>query len=414
MLLTNILPLIAIKTDALTWGVGILVIAAASAALWIQRRNYRRLRKELDTLDSMGKRNVSFDMVSKTMKLATWRIDIATQEVTFDCDYREYPDYVSSKDMYMQDFITRIAPEDQERIRQAMQELFDGRKDENSARYRVRPYSTERYMWEESFCMVAERNEAGQPTAVVGASTCIEKQKKIEEELIEARNKAEESERLKSAFLANISHEIRTPLNAIVGFSDILPMVNEKEERDQLISLIQENNHKLLRMIDDLVNFSKIEAGVKPAEMEDFNLISLLKDVVGNSQQQYGKPGIEIRLMQSNETMMLHSDRKRVETILDHYMQNALKFTDKGSVTLGYDLLPKEDKIRIWVQDTGKGIPADKCSQIFEQFVKLDDFIPGTGLGLPICRLMARSINGSVGVDSQDGVGSKFWVKLPL
>lgn len=414
MLLSYNIILMAFNSDVLAWGIGIFLVATASLVLWLQRRQYNQLHKELEALDAMGKRNIKYDMVLKTMKLATWKINVASQEVTFDSDYREFPDYINSKEMSAQDFYKRIAPEDRDRIHQSMVDLYEGRRDEYSARYRVCPFGLDHYIWEESFCMVSERNEAGEPMAIVGTSMCIENQKKVEEELINARNKAEESERLKSAFLANISHEIRTPLNAIVGFSDILPMVNEKEERDQLISLIQENNHKLLHMIDDLVNFSKMEAGVKPAVIEDFNLNILLKEIAESSQQQYGKPHIEVKLALSNDTFMLHSDRKRVKTILDHYMQNALKFTDKGSVTLGYDLLPKEDKIRIWVQDTGKGIPADKCSQIFEQFVKLDDFIPGTGLGLPICRLMARSINGSVGVDSQDGVGSKFWVKLPL
>lgn len=414
MLLTSIITLMVLNSDVLSWGIGIFVVASASLVLWIQRRQYNQLQRELNALDVMGKRNIKYDMVLKTMKLATWKINVASQEVSFDSDYREFPDYVNSKEMSTQDFYKRIAPEDRDRIHQSMVDLYEGCRDEYSARYRVCPFGLDHYIWEESFCMVSERNELGEPTTIVGTSMCIEEQKKIEEELISARNKAEESERLKSAFLANISHEIRTPLNAIVGFSDILPMVNEKEEREQLISLIQENNHKLLHMIDDLVNFSKMEAGVKPAVMEDFNLNILLKEIAESSQQQYGKPNIEIQLMPSNDTFMLHSDRKRVGKILDQYMQNALKFTDKGSVTIGYDLLSKENEIQIWVQDTGKGIPADKRSQIFEQFVKLDNFVSGTGLGLPICRLMARSINGSVGVDSQDGAGSKFWVKLPL
>ena len=413
MLLLYITLLMSFNTDVLVWIVGFVAIVVAGLLLWLQRHDHARLKAEVDMLDSLSKHNIEFDMVPKTMKLATWKIDVASLTVTFDSDYREYSTYAGSGKMSVKEFSMRIAPEDREFIHQCMRDMYEGRRDEYTVQYRYNPVGVDGYVWEESFCMVSQRNEGGEPLTIVGTSMCIDAQKRTEDELTEARNKAEESDRLKSAFLANISHEIRTPLNAIVGFSDILPMVSEEEEREHLLALIQENNHKLLHMIDDLVNISKLEAGIKPPKMEDFNLYMLLKEQADLHKLHHTNPNVEIQVMPCDGQLMLRSDRARVGEILNQYMLNALKFTDKGSVMLGYDMLG-HDHIRIWVRDTGKGIPADKCSQIFEQFVKLDDFVPGTGLGLPISRLMAQSMNGQVGVDSQEGEGSTFWVELSV
>ena len=200
-------------------------------------------------------------------------------------------------------------------------------------------------------------------------------------------------------------------MNAIVGFSDILPLVDDKEERANIISLIQENNRKLLHMIDDIVNISKLEAGVESVQKEDFDLNQLLQEKVSKHQAENTKPDVDISLSTKDESLIIHTDRYRLSEILEQYLLNAVKFTDNGSVVVGYDLMPG-DAVRIWVQDSGKCIPADQCDKIFEHFVKLDNFVPGTGLGLPICRSTAQSIGAKVGVESQEGVGSNFWVEL--
>ena len=240
----------------------------------------------------------------------------------------------------------------------------------------------------------------------------IDRQKEIEQELIDARNKAEESDRLKSAFLANISHEIRTPLNAIVGFSDILPMARNEEERNQLVGLIKQNNAHLLRLFEDLVNMSKLEAGSEAAKKERFDLRALLQELKDRNLSEGMKKNLAIQIEEPAETVYPHSDSDRLREILNHYMDNALKFTSEGSITLGYDL-PEDNKVRIWVRDTGKGIAEEYCNEhLFERFFKVDDFIPGTGLGLSICRNLALSLGGTVGVESEEGKGSTFWVEI--
>ena len=231
--------------------------------------------------------------------------------------------------------------------------------------------------------------------------------------MIDARNHAEESDRLKSAFLANISHEIRTPLNAIVGFSEVLSMTQTDEEREQLIGLIRENNAQLLRLFDDMVHMSKLEAGGETIRKNRFELRPLLEELIQRYSEKVDDRRVKLQLMQSEDNPKPFTDRDRLSEIINQYVNNAVKFTSDGSITLGYE--QKDNMLRIWVNDTGKGIPEDRCDdRLFERFVKIDEFVPGTGLGLSICRSMALSLGGKVGVQSSLGVGSKFWVDIPM
>ena len=230
---------------------------------------------------------------------------------------------------------------------------------------------------------------------------------------VEARNQAEESDRLKSAFLANMSHEIRTPLNAIVGFSDVLSMAQSDDERTELVNLIKQNNVRLLRLFDDMLNMSKLEAGGEAVKKERFDLNQLLMEVADKFADKGKETGIKIEVERLANTVQPFSDRHRLGEILNQYMDNAIKFTNEGVITLGYHV--NNGLLRVWVRDTVKGIPASHCNDhLFERFVKIDEFVPGTGLGLSICRSLAISIGGKVGVESKQNVGSLFWVEIPL
>lgn len=402
---------IAIRTDVLLWIIGGILILIAVVMLILQFREHNKLKKNLSILQSLNKRNIELDMVLKAMKLATWKVDVTTRNVTFDSDYREANNLAVPPDSSVYNIFSHLLPEYSQKAMAGMEALLEGSIDEFHLEYRMKSEDSEQLYWGESYAMIGRRSPTGEPLEIIGTSRRIDQQKKNEDELREARNKAEESDRLKSAFLANISHEIRTPLNAIVGFSDILPLVDDKEERANIISLIQENNRKLLHMIDDIVNISKLEAGVESVQKEDFDLNQLLQEKVSKHQAENTKPDVDISLSTKDESLIIHTDRYRLSEILEQYLLNAVKFTDNGSVVVGYDLMPG-DAVRIWVQDSGKGIPADQCDKIFEHFVKLDNFVPGTGLGLPICRSTAQSIGAKVGVESQEGVGSNFWVEL--
>ena len=219
---------------------------------------------------------------------------------------------------------------------------------------------------------------------------------KMDKMLQEAKEKAEESNRLKSAFLANMSHEIRTPLNAIVGFSEMVCQTEEEEERKEFVKIISSNNILLLQLIDDILDLSKIEAGT----MEQM-------------QEKNSSPDIQILFTEKADQCMMYTDRIRLSQVIINFTNNALKFTPKGSIEMGYRIEEAKDEIYFYVKDTGIGIPADKIDKVFERFVKLNSFIKGTGLGLAICRVIVERLGGVIGVESKEGEGSRFWFRIP-
>ena len=352
-------------------------------------------------------------MVMKAMKVGVWRIDVPSLTITYESDFRESSDIhmiPSGSDVEM--FCGNLLPEEKKKVSAAMKDLLEGRIEEFHEQYEMRTQNGETG-WGESFAVVEKRNLEGKPVVIVGTSMRIDKQKAIEQALIDARNQAEESDRLKSAFLANMSHEIRTPLNAIVGFSDVLPMAQTEEERIELIDLIKKNNAHLLRLFDDMVNMSRLEAGGATLQKTRFELPILLDDMADQYAERAEEKGLRIEVESLDDIPTIYTDRERLAEIINKYMDNAMKFTEKGSVKLGFSV--DGGKVRVFVQDTGKGIPEDRCNeQLFERFVKVDDFVPGTGLGLSICRSLALCLGGTVGVESTLGKGSQFWVEIPL
>lgn len=402
------------RLDILIWVVGILVLLASVVALYYQRRYYFHLTKELGRLEEIKRHSIEYELVLKTMRLSIWRIDVPTRTITFDSDYRDAVDnvvFASGVDIPV--IISKMDGKYVEKVQASMMDLLEGRSDDFHEQYEMKAPDSDRTFWSESFATIEKRDKDGRPLTIVGASMRIDKQKEIEAALIDARNHAEESDRLKTAFLANMSHEVRTPLNAIVGFSDVLPMVQNDEERQELIALIRKNNAQLIRLFEDMVSMSKLEAGNDQASKRRFDLHALLAEVVDKYTSRSVETGVELRLEMKNNVPQPFTDPERLREILSQYVDNALKFTAVGSVTVGYSV--HDGRLRIWVRDTGKGIPADMCNEhLFERFVKVDDFIPGTGLGLAICRGMAMSLGGKVGVESKLGEGSNFWVEVPL
>jgi signal transduction histidine kinase len=209
-----------------------------------------------------------------------------------------------------------------------------------------------------------------------------------------------------------MSHEIRTPLNAIIGFTSVLPDLEGEEERKELINLIQENNQKLLRIVDDVINISKIEAGKEELVITSFDLNDMLKSVVDTYMPKVTQD-VTISTMFGQGSMSISTDLNRLTEVINHLMSNAVKFTSQGKIILGYNVAANK-RLRIWVQDTGKGIAPEHMERVFERFFKVDEYIPGAGLGLSICRTMAYSLGGEVGGDSILGEGSKFWIEIPL
>ena len=246
---------------------------------------------------------------------------------------------------------------------------------------------------------------------IIGVSWDITEQKNAELKVIEARIRAEESDRLKTAFLANMSHEIRTPLNAIVGFAKLMGEAETEEEKQQFIDIIDTNSSLLLQLIGDILDISKIEAGTLEFHFRPMNLNDLCRS---EYEMHKGRtnPGVKLVFDERIENVEIVCDQNRLAQVISNLINNASKFTTEGEIRFGFDL--REGRVEFFVEDTGTGIPAEKVRDIFDRFVKLDDFVSGTGLGLAISKTIVEKLNGTIGVESELGKGTRFHFSIPV
>lgn len=229
------------------------------------------------------------------------------------------------------------------------------------------------------------------------------------EELIEAKRRAEESDRMKTLFLANMSHEIRTPLNAIIGFSESIFLAETDEQRKEYLNIIQTNNKLLLQLINDILDLSRIESGDAEMYIQTVNLSELIADV-GTVYRPKLSHEVKLDIVCPMKDIFILSDRNRLTQVLSNLLSNAVKNTEKGTITLGFTV--DEEWAKLYVSDTGRGIPEDHLSLIFNRFEKLDHFMQGGGLGLSICKSIMERLGGRIEVESEVGVGSTFSVYL--
>lgn len=230
-------------------------------------------------------------------------------------------------------------------------------------------------------------------------------------ELKAAKEKAEQSDKLKSAFLANMSHEIRTPLNAIIGFSELAIATDDAEEKEQFLHIVQSNNEQLLRLISDVLDLSKIEAGFTDFKNKEFDLAICFEELEQTMRPRITNPNVVYKVVSPYRRCMVRLDKNRLTQVFTNYMINAIKFTEAGQIVMGYEYVG--GCIRGYVSDTGIGIDEDKKKRLFNRFEKLNDFAQGTGLGLSICKALIEAQGGAVGADSEKGVGSTFWFTIP-
>lgn len=395
--------------------VAILLIAYLVVTLWLQNRDKTLLTRSLAHLASIKRHGVEYELVLQAMKLATWRIDLRDMTLTFENDYRSMPNlYTPVPGTPMNEVLKLLMPEDAEKMREVLKGVKVGKQDIYHLQFRIKEGNGD-YYWSDIYGTVSERDDDGKPITFIGTAKNIDKQKKQEKELLDARLKAEESERLKTAFIQNISHEVRTPLNAIVGFSEILPNITDSNEREELMRIIKENNAKLLQIFEDMMNISKVEAHDEKANLvkSNFDLVQLVQEKMARCSSQNTNADLTMEFASEEQKVELFTDKERVDYIVSHFLENAVKFTPQGNITAGISLMAGVN-VRVWVSDTGKGISSQDQEKIFDRFFKVDYFIQGAGLGLAVCRSYALSLGGNVGVESQLGQGSTFWLEIPL
>ena len=303
-----------------------------------------------------------------------------------------------------------VVPEDQAVLKNFVGEVKTGKA--TSLRKEVRVCRENgKYTWTSINVMVRDYRPQDGIIEMLCINYDITPLKETEQKLIIARDKAEELDRLKSAFLANMSHEIRTPLNAIVGFSSLLAETDSRNERQEYIKIVQENNELLLQLISDILDLSKIEAGTFNFVYTNVDVNETCAEIIKSMSMKVGK-GIELIFEEPFPECYLYTDKNRFTQVISNFINNALKFTQQGSITLGYEQVSHQ-KIKFYVRDTGMGIPEEKQKSIFERFVKLNTFVQGTGLGLSICKSIVSQMGGEIGVDSTEGIGSCFWFTHP-
>lgn len=375
---------------------------------------YTGFRQNIPKIQQLNRelkeRNYKIELSFKTVGMSYWGFDV--KSLKFSAFNDPVNDFYSEKTITPEDYLNATHPDDVVFVRKYMEHMFRGIDKDFNVKYRSKTKWDDEWQTLLVTGIQVERDKEGHVTRYTGITINNTKWEKMIQQLKELKEKAELSDRLKSAFLANMSHEIRTPLNAIVGFSELMVTCDDPEEKKEYINIIQSNNELLLRLINDILDLSKIESGIIERRKENFNLAKVCNELFVTIQAKMTNPNVELRLDGPNSECWVLLDRNRLKQVWMNFLTNAVKCTKSGYIKMGYGI--EREGLRIYVEDTGIGIPDDLHDKVFTRFEKLNEFSQGTGLGLTISRAIVEAAGGEVGFTSKLGVGSTFWAWLPL
>ena len=375
---------------------------------------YTGFRQNIPKIQQLNRelkeRNYKIELSYKTVGMSYWGFDV--KSLKFSAFNDPINDFYSEKTITPEDYLNATHPDDVVFVRKYMEHMFRGIDKDFNVKYRSKTKWDDEWQTLLVTGIQVERDKEGHVTRYTGITINNTKWEKMIQQLKELKEKAELSDRLKSAFLANMSHEIRTPLNAIVGFSELMVTCDDPEEKKEYINIIQSNNELLLRLINDILDLSKIESGIIERRKENFNLAKVCNELFVTIQAKMTNPNVELRLDGPNSECWVLLDRNRLKQVWMNFLTNAVKCTKSGYIKMGYGI--EREGLRIYVEDTGIGIPDDLHDKVFTRFEKLNEFSQGTGLGLTISRAIVEAAGGEVGFTSKLGVGSTFWAWLPL
>lgn len=359
--------------------------------------------------EELKERNYKMELTFKTAGISYWDFDAKSR--LFRSFNNPINDFNSEIPITVEEYLKVTLPEDTEILREQIDRMVRGVDEEIEFQY----HSQTKWHKEWQTTLVTgiplERDKRGRVIRYTGIAFNNTKWETMTRELKELKEKAEVSDRLKSAFLANMSHEIRTPLNAIVGFSELMVNCDDQAEKEEYMDIIQANNEMLLNLINDILDLSKIESGILERKREIFNLSKVCSELYTMIQPKITNPSIEFIIDNPSPNCWILLDRNRLKQVWTNFLTNAVKHTRSGHIKMGYSV--RQGGIRIYVEDTGNGIPQELQSRVFGRFQKLNEFAQGTGLGLAISRAIIEAAGGEVGFTSTPDVGSTFWAWIP-
>ena len=369
----------------------------------------RNVSAEMKQKNIYDKNKQMLEFVLKAVHITPWEYDVESQTVNISDNFLQQFN-LSQNSVALDEILKYMYPSDAQLLIQGLSNLIEEICSLMVIQIRSKEPGMEDYQWFEMQAVAYQRYEDGRVRSIIGLKHDITDLKHTEE-LVRLREKAEESNRLKSTFLANMSHDIRTPLNAIVGFSTLMAETDDKEERQEFAQIIEANNDMLLHLINDILDMSKIEAGQMEFIYSEVNLNDLIQNL-GYTFRFKIKKEVYMSLDIPSEPYILYTEKNRLTQVLSNFISNACKYTLEGFITVGYEIEGKQ--IYFYVRDTGKGIEKENLPRVFERFAKFDAFVKGTGLGLSICELIVQTLGGEIGVESEVGKGSTFWFTLPI